>query len=130
MGGARIVNLCEVIENEKRDAFKWAASELLRMDLPTESIDLIIDESEPLHDVDGCVVSIFHDDQSKVTFMRCDYPDKGGIKYIIVNNYDYLKRNHPVALEYYTHNGLKIYRFFDGKHGGITHLSSKKYCFA
>ena len=105
--GAKIINLCEVIEKEKHDAFKWAVSELLRMGLPVESINLI-----------------------DVTFMRCDYPETGGIKYILVKNYDHLKRRYPIALEYYVRNGTKIYRFFDGKHGGITHLSSKKYHFA
>ena len=128
--GARILNICDVKGRLRQEAFDWSLSEQQRMEVPVRAIRLTIDDERCKNDTNDCIRSIFIDGKTGTTFLRCDWPKTGRVRYYDLVNFYVLRYNCPKLIERLIENGIKLYRFYDGPHGGITRPTSKKFNFA
>ena len=130
MNDAKVINLCEFIEKEKRDAFKWAEREQKRMGITaTKTVNWKAEEDDFISDLAGCVVSIYRDEEANKTIFRRDWPDKGGVSYWELVNFEEMKCKYPLSTQHMLNNGLRIFRYYDGANGGVTRLKEEQYRF-
>lgn len=112
-------------EDPMKGAFEWAVSEQLRLGIVMEAVNDRTNYSKLDHSRIECIISLFYDDETGRAILRNDYLYDAGYQYFYILNYDEIRQKHPKAFDYLTNNAIKIYKMFDGPHGGTSREISK-----
>jgi len=107
-------------EDPMKEAFEWAVSEQLRLEIVMEAVNDRTNYRKLDHSGIGCIVSLFYDDKTGKAILRNDYLYDAGYQYFFILNYDEIRQKYPEAFDYLTKNAIKLYQMYDGPHGGIS----------
>ena len=114
-------------EKIRKRAFLWAVSEQKRLECVAEPIRLVFNRDCFDKDVDGCVASIFYDEETNKAILRRDWFDDMAVCYNIITNLEEIKKNAPKSASHLLDNGIKLFFYFDGQNGGITKKVNKEW---
>ncbi|MBR2994062.1 hypothetical protein IKF43_01540 [Candidatus Saccharibacteria bacterium] len=118
--GAKIISITDARKKEKHDAFVWAMSEQERLGCIAEPLSLNFERDDMDCDKDGCVISIFQDDDTGKVVLRRDWMSDMGVKYDLIVNFPEIKKRAPRSVNFMLENAIKLYRYYDGPNGGVT----------
>ena len=124
---ATIISFNEGLKGLKKKAYNWAVKEQKRMGCMAEPICLTFESDCLTSDANGYIVSIFCDDDTGRALLRRDWFEEMGVKYHILTNLDEIKRIAPKSASHLLQNGIKLYRYYDGEHGGVTRKIEKEW---
>jgi len=125
-----IIDFQKVKEKAYQDAYVWAAAEQQRLRIYGAPIELNLRKGETMHGEDDCIISMFRDEKTGRTLLRRDWLDDQTLVYNPITNFAEAKRKAPEAVTQMLDNGLKLYHYFDGPHGGITRPMDHKWRFS
>lgn len=117
---AKVVDFAKVRGDTAKRTYEWAIAEQMRMGLICDPIRLVFKSDDMDIDRNGCVLSIFVDPDSGRAIYRRDWIEDMGIRYNLLLNFDEIRRIAPKSVAHMLKNADKIYRYYDGLHGGIT----------
>ena len=124
---SKIIPITEAKTRLEKAAYDWAVKEQERMGCMAEPISLVFESDNLTTDRDNCIVSVFYNQESNKALLRRDWLDDMGIKYNILINLDEIKMVAPKSSVHMLHNGIKLYRYYDGANGGITRRLDKEW---
>lgn len=101
-----------------KEAFEWAVSEQLGMGIVMEAVNDPTNYSKLNHSKIECVISLFIDNEKGRAILRNDYLYIAAYQYFYILNYDEVRQKYPEEFKYLTDNAIKIYKMYDGSHGG------------
>lgn len=108
-----------------KEAFEWAVSEQLRLEIVMEAVNDKTNYSKLDHSRIDCIISLFYDNETGRAILRNDYLYDAAYQYFFILNCDEIRQNYPKAFDYLTKNAIKIYKMYDGPHGGTSREISK-----
>lgn len=111
-------------ERKKRfsEAFNWAEKEQMRIGCIAEPINIKIDPDDMYKVENGCIMSIFLDEELRKVILRRDWLKTGEVKYntLSYNNFQKISVAAPKSVNFMLENAVKLYYYFDGPDGGVT----------
>ena len=122
-----IIRFEEAKDSLLKAAYDWAVKEQERMSIMAQPITLTFESDNLTVDSEDCVVSVFYDQETKKAILRRDWLDDMAISYLVLVNWEDVKKTAPDSAARMLDNGIKLYRFYDGPTGGITRKMRKEW---
>ena len=122
-----IISFEEAKDSLLKAAYDWAVKEQERMSIMAQPITLTFESDNLTVDSEDCVVSVFYDQETKKAILRRDWLDDMAISYLVLVNWEDVKKTAPDSAARMLDNGIKLYRFYDGPTGGITRKMRKEW---
>lgn len=122
-----IISFDEAKNSLLKAAYDWAVKEQERMNIMAQPITLTFESDNLTVDSKDCVVSVFYDQETKEAILRRDWLDDMTISYLVLVNWEDVKKTAPDSAARMLDNGIKLYRFYDGPTGGITRKMRKEW---
>ena len=122
-----IISFDEAKNSLLKAAYDWAVKEQERMNIMAQPITLTFESDNLTVDSKDCVVSVFYDQETKEAILRRDWLDDMTISYLVLVNWEDVKKTAPDSAARMLDNGIKLYRFYDGPTGGITRRMKKEW---
>lgn len=122
-----IISFEEAKNSLLKAAYDWAVKEQERMSIMAQPITLTFESDNLTVDSEDCVVSVFYDQETKKAILRRDWLDDMAISYLVLVNWEDVKKTAPDSAARMLDNGIQLYRFYDGPTGGITRKMRKEW---
>lgn len=122
-----IISFDEAKNSLLKAAYDWAVKEQERMNIMAQPITLTFESDNLTVDSKDCVVSVFYDQETKEAILRRDWLDDMAISYLVLVNWEDVKKTAPDSAARMLDNGIQLYRFYDGPTGGITRKMRKEW---
>lgn len=112
MKEAKLINLSEINQKRRQEAFDWALEEFMNSDFSKESVPIRLDPADATYARYHCVPSLFCDRKTGKTLFRRDWLDDDTFNCVAVSNLSELCSEHSGDyIKYLLDNGIKIYRY-------------------
>ena len=108
-----VVSFSERGKEKAKVLYEWATKNMKELGCIADPIRIKFESDHLVEDPNGCMMSIFIDEESGVALLRRDWTDVGAVQFNVVLNYGEIREIAPYSLKHMEDNGRRLYEFYN-----------------